>query len=223
MLNDESGRVNHKLRWPRFNSLSRFSFFFILHHSAFIIHDLLKEFLVLRTLRSACFAGRTILAHRVAAISSLQIGESQVQVSRGKIALQGQRLLAGGIDTRIRPQSQARLHRPRGELLYTLDAEMTWLSVGDKPRKISALVEGRSIRSAELMTGNHRDTITRLLLDVGKRGAWLLNERMRRVGSNLLEADEVWTFVARNEKRLKSGDNHEEMGDQYFFVIFRYT
>ena len=44
---------------------------------------------------------------------------------------------------------------------------------------INALVEGDSIRSTERMTGTHRDTIMRLLVEVGAGCERLLDERMR--------------------------------------------
>ena len=44
---------------------------------------------------------------------------------------------------------------------------------------INCLVEGNSIRSTERMTGTHRDTICRLLVEVGEGCAKLLDEQMR--------------------------------------------
>jgi hypothetical protein len=44
---------------------------------------------------------------------------------------------------------------------------MNKLKIEQKEAVISALVEGNSIRSTERMTGVHRDTIMRLLLQVG--------------------------------------------------------
>jgi hypothetical protein len=42
---------------------------------------------------------------------------------------------------------------------------------------INCLVEGNSIRSTERMTGTHRDTICRLLVEVGEGCAALNNGR----------------------------------------------
>jgi hypothetical protein len=44
---------------------------------------------------------------------------------------------------------------------------------------INCLVEGNSIRSTERMTGTHRDTICRLLVEVGDGCATLMDEQMR--------------------------------------------
>jgi hypothetical protein len=43
---------------------------------------------------------------------------------------------------------------------------------------INCLVEGKSIRSTKRMTGTHRDTICRLLVEVGEGCANLMDERV---------------------------------------------
>src|SRR5262249_31086376 len=91
------------------------------------------------------------------------------------------------------------------------------LSLDKKIAVISALVEGNSIRSIERMTGVHRDTIMRLILDAGDRCGQLLNERIRRVGSKRVQVDEIWTFLSKKQARVSENDP-EEFGDQYVFV-----
>src|SRR5690348_14988430 len=56
---------------------------------------------------------------------------------------------------------------------------------------INCLVEGSSIRSTERMTGTHRDTICRLLVDVGEGCAKLMNELMRELPCRRIEVDEI--------------------------------
>jgi len=93
-----------------------------------------------------------------------------------------------------------------------------------KPEKklaiLSALVEGNSIRSTERMTGVHRDTILRLLREVGKRCVAIQEERMTGFHSRFIEADEIWCYVYKKEGRLTAKDRtiHPERGDQYVFV-----
>jgi len=81
----------------------------------------------------------------------------------------------------------------------------------------SVLVEGMSIRSAERMTGIHRDTIMRLGLRTGEACQQLLKDRIRRVYSRRVQVDEIWTYVFKKQARL-STDDAPEMGDQYVFV-----
>jgi IS1 family transposase len=92
-----------------------------------------------------------------------------------------------------------------------------------KPEKklavLSALVEGNSIRSTERMTGVHRDTIMRLLVQVGDRCQAILDERMHGFHCRLIQADEIWTFCRKKEQRLtEDEENNPELGDQYVFV-----
>jgi len=92
-----------------------------------------------------------------------------------------------------------------------------------KPEKklavLSALVEGNSIRSTERMTGVHRDTIMRLLVEVGGRCAALMDSQMHGFHSRLLQADEIWTFCQKKEQRLTDTEQaNPGVGDQYVFV-----
>jgi IS1 family transposase len=83
---------------------------------------------------------------------------------------------------------------------------------------IAAMVEGNSIRSVERMTGVHRDTIMRLVVRVGQSCERLLDERMRKLSCRFVQADEIWTYVGKKEKRVRYDDNPEVVGDQYVFV-----
>lgn len=56
---------------------------------------------------------------------------------------------------------------------------MNRLSLSRRTQIIAALVEGNSIRSIERITGVHRDTIMRLLVEAGNGCAKLQNETMR--------------------------------------------
>jgi IS1 family transposase len=95
---------------------------------------------------------------------------------------------------------------------------MNTLSMEQKVKIVSALVEGNSIRSIERMTGVHRDTVMRLGLRVGEGCARFLDAKMRNVCSHRVQVDEIWTFVGVKQARLNGNHNHSDMGDQYVFV-----
>ncbi len=96
---------------------------------------------------------------------------------------------------------------------------MNTLKLEKKLAVLSALVEGNSIRSTERMTGVHRDTIMRLLVEAGKRCANLMDSQMHGFHSRLLQADEIWTFCQKKEQRLTDTEQaNPEVGDQYVFV-----
>lgn len=84
---------------------------------------------------------------------------------------------------------------------------MYTLSVGKKVAVLAAMVEGNSTRSTERMTGVHRDTIMRLVNRTGENCITIMNRRMRNLSSRLIQADEIWTYVGKKEKRVRLGDN----------------
>ncbi|KKM76784.1 hypothetical protein LCGC14_1376640 [marine sediment metagenome] len=83
---------------------------------------------------------------------------------------------------------------------------------------LSALVEGSSIRSTERMTGVHRDTILRFLVAAGEHCTQLLDENVQDLHCQQIQADEIWTFVCKKQKRIKEDESDEVIGDQYVFV-----
>ena len=87
---------------------------------------------------------------------------------------------------------------------------------------ISALTEGVSIRATERITDIHRDTIMRLGVRVGEGCAIVHDRPMREVQVALIELDEVWSFVAKKQKRV-TRDDGAEVGDQYLFTAMDAT
>lgn len=94
---------------------------------------------------------------------------------------------------------------------------MNTLNHSKKLSVISALVEGNSVRSTERMTGVHRDTICRLLVEVGSRCQRLLDEHMWNLPCKLVQCDEIWTFVYKKNRRVRKEDS-PDFGDQWVFV-----
>jgi IS1 family transposase len=84
---------------------------------------------------------------------------------------------------------------------------------------LSLLVEGNSIRSAERVTGHHRDTIMRLLALVGGKCERLLDRLMRGVELKDVQADEIWCYVGMKEKtKTGRGITDPRVGDAYTFI-----
>src|SRR3989440_5662794 len=82
----------------------------------------------------------------------------------------------------------------------------------------NCLVEGNSIRSTERMTGTHRDTICRLLVEVGEGCAKLMDEQMRELPCRRIEVDEIWAYVGKKQRHMTPLDDPRRVGDQYTFV-----
>jgi IS1 family transposase len=83
---------------------------------------------------------------------------------------------------------------------------------------INCLVEGNSIRSTERLTGTHRDTICRLLVEVGNGCAKLMDEQMRELRCRRIEVDEIWAYVGKKQRHMTVRDDPRRLGDQYTFV-----
>jgi IS1 family transposase len=82
---------------------------------------------------------------------------------------------------------------------------------------IQLLIEGTSVRSAERVTGLHRDTILRLLVLAGERCIKLMDAKMRNLRCEHVQSDEIWTFVGKKQRQLRAGDA-DELGDAWVFV-----
>jgi IS1 family transposase len=67
---------------------------------------------------------------------------------------------------------------------------------------LTLLVEGNSIRSTSRITGCHKKTVTRVLVDFGNRCRGFLDERLRGLSPDHVEVDETWTFVEKKQARL---------------------
>jgi len=67
---------------------------------------------------------------------------------------------------------------------------------------IRALVEGCSIRSTVRMTGVSKNTVTKLLVDIGKVCAEYQDQTLRNLPCQRLQLDEIWSFVGCKEKNI---------------------
>lgn len=83
---------------------------------------------------------------------------------------------------------------------------------------INCLVEGNSIRSTERMTETHRDTICRLLVEVGEGCQKIMDEKMRELPCKRIQADEIWSFVQKKQRHVTKQDDRSRVGDQWTFV-----
>lgn len=85
---------------------------------------------------------------------------------------------------------------------------------------LSLMVEGSSIRSAERITGVHRDTICRLIVRFGDKCRDFLDKRMRNLTLTHLQFDEQWTFVLKKQARLTTEERElsAEIGDMYLWT-----
>jgi IS1 family transposase len=95
---------------------------------------------------------------------------------------------------------------------------MNRLSLARRTQIINCLVEGNSIRSTERMTDTHRDTIMRLMVEVGTGCADLANDQMRNLDCRRIQCDEIWTFCRMKQAQIPRFTDRTKIGDQWTFV-----
>lgn len=95
---------------------------------------------------------------------------------------------------------------------------MNKVSLARRTQIINCLVEGNSIRSIERMTDTRRDTIMRLLVQVGNGCAKLSDERMRGLPCKRVQVDKIWAFVGKKQRNMAAGDDPSRTGDQWTLV-----
>lgn len=84
-------------------------------------------------------------------------------------------------------------------------------------KALQLLIEGCSVRSAERISGLHRDTILKLLVTAGEQCEKLMGRVIVNVPVKDVECDEMWAFVGKKEKRVRPEDD-PNYGDAYTFV-----
>ena len=95
---------------------------------------------------------------------------------------------------------------------------MNRLNHARRTQVIGCLVEGNSIRSTERMTDTHRDTVMRLMVEVGEGCKALLDAEMRDLTCRRIQVDEIWAYVGKKQKQLTPADDRDQVGDQWTYV-----
>src|ERR1035437_8499144 len=90
------------------------------------------------------------------------------------------------------------------------------LATEKKVLAVSMLAEGSSIRSIELITGVHRDTIMRLGVRVGESCVKIDEEKLRGIPSRKIQIDEFWGFREKKRRQTKAWETG--VGDVWTFI-----
>jgi IS1 family transposase len=79
---------------------------------------------------------------------------------------------------------------------------MNRLTIEDRIRVVASLVEGNSIRATVRMTGVAKNTVTKLLVDLGTVCSEYQDRVMRDLPCARLECDEIWAFCHAKKKNV---------------------
>lgn len=79
---------------------------------------------------------------------------------------------------------------------------MNQLTNAKRAAVVAALVEGNSIRATVRMTGVAKNTVTKLLVELGAACARYQDEMLRNLPCRRLQCDEIWSFVGAKDKNV---------------------
>src|ERR1700686_3287590 len=95
---------------------------------------------------------------------------------------------------------------------------MNTLTQDERVRVVAALVEGNSIRSTSRMTGFARNTVTKLLVDLGQACMSYHDKYVRDVRVRRLQCDEIWAYVGAKAKNVSAQKKEIGWGDVWTWV-----
>src|SRR5258708_29129951 len=79
---------------------------------------------------------------------------------------------------------------------------MNKLDTAKRTQIVAALVEGCSIRSTVRMTGASKNTIAKLLVELGAACSDYLDKTLVNLTSKRIQCDELWSFVGAKQKNV---------------------
>src|SRR2546425_13214546 len=96
---------------------------------------------------------------------------------------------------------------------------MNRLSTEKRTQIIGCLVEGTSIRATVRVTGAAKNTVTKLLVDLGEACSAYQDEALRNLNTKRVEVDEIWSFVGMKAKNVPAEREDEPgIGDVWTWV-----
>ena len=95
---------------------------------------------------------------------------------------------------------------------------MNCLDTETRVKVVNCLIEGCSIRATVRLTGVAKNTIVKLLADLGCACAAYHNRHVRNLKVRRLQCDEIWSFVGTKAKNVRLERKQEGWGDVWTWV-----
>ena len=95
---------------------------------------------------------------------------------------------------------------------------MNRLDTQTQARVVSCLIEGCSIRATVRMTGAAKNTVVKLLGEIGCACAAYHNRAVRKLKVRRLQCDEIWSFVGAKAKNVSAAKKQEGWGDIWTWI-----
>jgi hypothetical protein len=96
---------------------------------------------------------------------------------------------------------------------------MNRLSTKQRARIVACLVEGNSIRSTCRLTGASKNTVTKLLVDLGRACSEYQDAVLRDLPCQRIQCDEAWAFVYSKAKNVPT----EHAGEFGYGDVWTFT
>src|SRR5205807_6483164 len=80
---------------------------------------------------------------------------------------------------------------------------------------VSCLVEGNSIRATVRVTGVAKNTVVKLLCDLGRACSEYQDKVFRNLKCRRIQCDEIWSFVYAKEKNTTAEQRTKGCGDAW--------
>jgi IS1 family transposase len=90
---------------------------------------------------------------------------------------------------------------------------MNKLSSEDRAKIVACLVEGNSIRATVRMTGASKNTIAKLLRELGAACSAYQDKTFRNLKCKRVQVDEIWSFIGSKEKNTSDEKKEQGWGD----------
>lgn len=97
---------------------------------------------------------------------------------------------------------------------------MNKLDDAKRAQVVAALVEGNSIRATVRMTGVAKNTIVKLLVELGSACSDYMDRTLRNLPCKRVQCDEIWSFVAAKQANVtpKMREENPGAGDAWVWV-----
>ena len=96
-------------------------------------------------------------------------------------------------------------------IMFTMNS----LDIKRKAAILSLLCEGNSIASTCRITGAAKNTVIKLLLEVGEACDQYQDRVLRNLNCPRVQCDEIWSFVGSKEKNTTKATKKQGMGDAW--------
>jgi IS1 family transposase len=94
---------------------------------------------------------------------------------------------------------------------------MNKLSVQDRVQILNCLSEGMGVNATARVTGKSKNTVLKLLADVGEACALYQDRVFHNLKSTRIQCDEIWSFVGAKQKNVRAR-HPTDYGDCYTFT-----